>query len=113
MSSVAELRQILKEDSSGRDLYGHLVETLMKILVDRPANAYDAFELISAEVKDNPFDPSPTRGKPLPPAPQELNAMNKWTSRNATMLKVRTGENELANKYNILIILIDRFLTSR
>lgn len=88
MSSVAELRQILKEDGSGRDLYGHLVETLMKILVDRPANAYDAFELISAEVKENPFDPSPTRGKPVPPAPDQLNAMNKWTNRNSTMLKV-------------------------
>ena len=47
MASVADLRQILKEDSSGKNLYDHLTETLMKILLERPANAFDNFELMT------------------------------------------------------------------
>jgi hypothetical protein len=31
MATVAELRQILKEDSNGKNLYDHLTETLMKV----------------------------------------------------------------------------------
>jgi len=40
----------------------------MRILIERPKNAYDAFELISAEVKENPLSPDPEYGlgKPLP-----------------------------------------------
>ena len=41
MSTTAELRQLLKEDSQGKNLYDHLTETLMKILIDKPKDAYD------------------------------------------------------------------------
>ena len=41
MSTAAELRQILKEDKAGKNLYDHLTETLMKLLIDKPPNAYD------------------------------------------------------------------------
>ena len=41
MSTAAELRQILKEDKAGKNLYDHLTETLMKLLIDKPTNAYD------------------------------------------------------------------------
>ena len=63
MASLSDLRQVLKEDSSGQNLYDHLTETLMKILLDRPANAFDSFELISAEVKANPLNPDPEKGR--------------------------------------------------
>lgn len=72
MASAAELRQLLKEDANGKNLYDHLTETLMKIMVDRPKNAYDAFELISAEVKANPLSPDPTIGKPVPPSAAQV-----------------------------------------
>ena len=72
MASVTELRQILKEDSSGKNLYDHLTETLMKILLDRPANAFDNFELISSEVKLNPLNPDPELGRPVPPSAEEV-----------------------------------------
>ena len=65
MATVADLRQILKEDSAGKNLYDHLTETLMKILLEKPANAYDSFELISAEVKENPLNPDPEKGRPI------------------------------------------------
>ncbi len=66
MATAAELRQILKEDASGKNLYDHLTETLMKLLIERPANAYDSFENISASVKANPLNPDPEHGRPLP-----------------------------------------------
>jgi hypothetical protein len=72
MATSAELRQILKEDGSGKNLYDHLTETLMKILIDRPKNAYDSFELISADVKANPLNPDPEKGKPVPPSADEV-----------------------------------------
>jgi Radial spokehead-like protein len=72
MATAAELRQILKEDSTGKNLYEHLTETLMKIVLERPANAYDMFELISADVKSNPLNPDPEKGKPVPPSPEEV-----------------------------------------
>jgi hypothetical protein len=41
MSTADELRQMLKEDKSGKNLYNHLTETLMRLLIDKPTNAYD------------------------------------------------------------------------
>ena len=41
MSTADALRQMLKEDKCGKNLYSHLTETLMKILMDKPTNAYD------------------------------------------------------------------------
>lgn len=72
MATANELRQILKEDASGKNLYEHLTETLMKIVLERPANAYDSFELISADVKANPMNPDPEKGKPVPPSAEEV-----------------------------------------
>ena len=72
MSSTAELRQILKQDANGKNLYDHLTETLMKILVDRPKNAFDMFEVISAEVKANPLNPDPQHVKAVPASQEEV-----------------------------------------
>jgi len=65
MATANELRQILKEDSTGKNLYDHLTETLMRIVLERPSNAYDSFELISSDVKANPMNPDPEKGKPV------------------------------------------------
>jgi radial spoke head protein 4A len=88
MATAAELRQILKEDANGQNLYDHLTQTLMKILVDRPKNAFESFELISAEVKANPLAPEQTLARPLEVIPEQLNAQKTWMDRNAAMLKV-------------------------
>lgn len=50
MSTAAELRQILKEDKAGKNLYDHLTETLMKLLIDKPTNAYDQVKLFADEL---------------------------------------------------------------
>lgn len=72
MTSLSELRQILKQDREGKNLYDHLTETIMKILLDRPSNAYDMFEHISAEVKGNPLNPEAEDNKTIPPSPEEV-----------------------------------------
>jgi hypothetical protein len=72
MTTAAELRNILKEDASGKNLYDHLTETLMKILIERPKNAYDSFELISADVKASPLNPDPVTGHSVPLSTEEV-----------------------------------------
>lgn len=90
MSTAAELRQILKEDASGKDLYEHLTEVLMKVLIDRPKNAYDSFELISSEVKANPLSPDPdfSRGKSLPLSAEQLEKQLTWANNCSKLLKI-------------------------
>lgn len=88
MATTAELRQILKEDCEGKNLYDHLTETLMRIMLDRPDKAYDNFELISAQVKSNPLDPDPQVGHAIPLSEEELNKKQIWTNKCAALLKV-------------------------
>jgi hypothetical protein len=86
--SVAEVRQILKQGQDGKNLYDHLVETLMKILLDRPQNAYDMFELISAEVKANPLNPEAEVNKVIPSTPEEVAKQLAWALSCSKLLKV-------------------------
>lgn len=88
--SLAEARGLLKEDKSGRNLYDHLTETLMKIIIDRPENAFDIFEQISSEVKSAPMDPSPEAsiGKPHPVGQDQMEKLQEWSKNCATLLKV-------------------------
>jgi len=88
MASISELRTILKQDAEGKNLYDHLTETLMKILLDRPKNAYDMFELISAEVKTNPMNPDPKAGAGVPPSEAEVTNQLKWAKQCSALLKI-------------------------
>jgi hypothetical protein len=72
MATAAELRQILKQDAAGKNLYDHLTETLLKILIDKPANSYDQFEIISSDVKAKPFNPDPEARRAVPPSEEEV-----------------------------------------
>jgi len=60
----------------------------MKILIDRPANVYDSFELISADVKSNPLNPDPEQGRPLPISAEELAKQENWTKKCSALFKV-------------------------
>jgi hypothetical protein len=78
MATASELRQILKEDASGNNTYDHLVEVLMKILIDRPKDVYGSLEQLSFAVKANPLNPDPLVGKPLPPSSAEVCLYKSW-----------------------------------
>ena len=88
MASAAELRQILKQDQDGKNLYDHLTETVMKIFLDRPGNAYDMFELISADVKANPLNPEVEANKTVPPTADEIQKQLSWARACSKLLKV-------------------------
>eukprot|EP01041_Mallomonas_annulata_P007747 gene7747-15846_t len=87
MASLTELRQLLKQDADGKNLYEHLTETLMKILLDKPKNAYDMFELISAEVKANPLNPEQDTAKKTPASPDEIWKQLEWAKACSALLK--------------------------
>ena len=57
------------------------------MLLDRPANAYDEFEHISTFVKENPLNPDPTKGGPVPLTQEEVNAQIKWKDTGVSLLK--------------------------
>jgi len=54
----------------------------------RPGAAYDNFELISADVKANPLNPDPEKGRPLPPTANELAQQIGWSTNCAKLLKI-------------------------
>ena len=74
---------------NGKNLYDHLVETLMKVMLDRPGNAYDMFELISAGVKANPLKSESEGSQLLPPSDEEVEKQLKWARACSAILKVR------------------------
>lgn len=75
------------QDKDGKNLYAHLTETIMKILLDRPGNAYDMFELISAEVKENPLNPEIEANKSVPPTAEEVEKQLAWAVACSKLLK--------------------------
>lgn len=61
---MEEAKQFLSmEDSEGQSLYNHLSDVILRILVEKPADARKEFEHISAAVKEEAF---------APPAPADL-----------------------------------------
>lgn len=59
MASLEEAKQILKRETNNRSVYDHLSEVLLKVLVDKPADALDGFEHISASIKRLALAPKP------------------------------------------------------
>jgi len=59
MATLEEAKQFLKQDKDGNgtNLYDHLSDVLLKILVEKPADAYDTFENLSAAVKKTTISP--------------------------------------------------------
>lgn len=52
MTTLEEAKAFLKQECvDGTNLYDHLSDVLLKILVERPENLHDTFESISAAVK--------------------------------------------------------------
>lgn len=100
MASLAELRQILKQDQAGKNLYDHLTETLMKVILDRPSNAFDMFELISAEVKANPLSRlEMEKSRVLPSTEEEIAKQLMWSKNCSALLKRPDEPPELNVKF--------------
>jgi hypothetical protein len=51
MATLDELRQILQSGEGSSSLFTHLQEVLLHIFLEKPTDAYETFEHISASVK--------------------------------------------------------------
>uniref|UniRef100_A0A7S3K2B4 Uncharacterized protein n=1 Tax=Aureoumbra lagunensis TaxID=44058 RepID=A0A7S3K2B4_9STRA len=86
--SFEEAKQFLRrEDESGSSLYEHLSKVLMKIIIEKPANANAMFEQLSAELRTNVTEKSSmTRSRP------EKSDQLAWCQ---TVAKLYENENEI------------------
>ena len=58
MTSIDDLKNVLKNSKNATNdtnLYDHLTDTFLKILLDRSSSSFDSFEKISNYVKENPL----------------------------------------------------------
>lgn len=56
MTTLEEAKAFLKKESAdGTNLYDHLGDVLLKIIVERPENLHETFENISALVKQQRY----------------------------------------------------------
>jgi radial spoke head protein 4A len=53
---------LMKSDSNGNNLFDHLTDVLLKILEEKPQQAFDVFETISTEVKKSKLQPTEDPG---------------------------------------------------
>ena len=75
-----------KSGESGESLYSQLTDVLATILITKPANALDAFESISQQVKEGRFTAA---AAVAPPAPTEAPVVDSaWEESNLALLKV-------------------------
>ncbi|GLE11725.1 hypothetical protein PINS_up024312 [Pythium insidiosum] len=58
MTTLEEAKAFLKKECvDGTNLYDHLSDVLLKILVERPENLHESFELVSTTVKQQRYVP--------------------------------------------------------
>lgn len=56
MTTLEEAKVFLKKEAAdGSNLYDHLADVLLKILIERPENLHESFEYISAQVKQQRY----------------------------------------------------------
>jgi hypothetical protein len=60
--TLDEAKAYLREDRGGVNLYDHLSEVLLKLLIERPSDATDVFEHLSTTVRQERFN-RPTSSK--------------------------------------------------
>jgi radial spoke head protein 4A len=83
MTTLEEAKAFLqKEAPDGTNLYDHLAEVLLKILVERPENLHETFEHLSVAVRQK-------RYVPPPPPPSADGAPDLATTRPFVSISVR------------------------
>ncbi|KAJ0406771.1 hypothetical protein ATCC90586_009420 [Pythium insidiosum] len=73
MTTLEEAKAFLKKEcADGTNLYDHLSDVLLKILVERPENLHESFELVSTTVKQQRYVPgNPTTSSNESPATKD------------------------------------------
>ncbi len=87
MSAVNELRQLLKQGP----LYTHLTDTLLKIAIEKPADAFEKFEQLSSSIKHNPYRLNGEKAEQQQtssPSKEHTTEKNQWASKVLNQVKV-------------------------
>lgn len=87
--SVEDLKNLLKnskDSANNTNLYDHLTDTFMKILVERSGSSFDNFEKISSHVKENPLKFSTSNLNDVSDEIKQLKL--NWTGKVSALLKV-------------------------
>ena len=97
---LEEAKAYLQKSTGDSNLYDHLSELLLKILVEKPDNALEAFEDLSAKMKVGRYAPSNDTNDSDPVSKMELSVKSQqeaWSS-HATALAQVHPETELTTE---------------
>jgi hypothetical protein len=97
MGSLEDVKEYLKSttNSKGVDLYRHLTEVFNKLLREKPATAYQDFEIFSAFVKKYSFNYNePRDSAAVNSIAQRRTEMSQWVTDCKAMIEVPRAYNE-------------------
>ncbi|KAG9408052.1 Radial spoke head protein 4 A [Aphanomyces cochlioides] len=97
--TLDEAKAYLKEERGGVNLYDHLSEVLLKLLVERPIDATSMFEHLSCTVRQERFRQAEPPNNGETGAEAEAKTLQEAWSKAATdLLKIQTEEGEIAQE---------------
>lgn len=96
MTTLEEAKAFLKKDcGDGNNLYDHLSEVLLRVLVERPENVHDVFEYISTAVKQQHYQAPVPADQPDDDSRVDARAKQEaWCEAALGMLKINAEEGE-------------------
>ncbi|TMW62359.1 hypothetical protein Poli38472_009852 [Pythium oligandrum] len=94
MTTLEEAKAFLKKEGpDGTNLYDHLSDVLLKILVERPENLNDSFEYLSTIVKQQRFVPPALADNNTSSAKQQSKThQENWTTAALDLLKIKSED---------------------
>jgi radial spoke head protein 4A len=102
MSSFEEAKQYLQKESAGTNLYDHLSEVILKLVQEKPQDARELFETVSAAAKDTAFSvKDEIEGESLPgqgEVPESKAAQTSWAESSAVLFKTPEGFDDQEQK---------------
>ena len=88
-AGAADKAWLQKTDAEGISVYGHLTDVLARLLETRPADALQALESISKDVKDGHFTSASAETAPAPTSLPDSESSDAWQRSNNALLKAR------------------------
>ena len=109
-TQLQELRQILKSSvgrSPQENLYQHLTDTLLKLLLEKSPTSYEAFDVVSSQLKANPLRVESLNGSPLPADSAHIESQLLYGKKVLELVKVSCAINMF---YFLLLISLSLLL---
>ncbi|DBA04287.1 TPA: hypothetical protein N0F65_002049 [Lagenidium giganteum] len=109
MTTLEEAKAFLKKDGGdGTNLYDHLSEVLLKILVERPESLHDSFEYISTAVKQQRYLPAGAHdGQDSALRKDAKEKQERWCNLALDLLKIKSEEEASAERVTGVADMLD------